>query len=568
MKICFRAVILLACLFPVSLLAQTASRPNILWIVSDDQGYGDLSSLGHPVLKTPHLDQLKRESVWLRNFYVAPLCAPTRAGLLTGRHQFRTGVWDTWNSRSNMAADEVTAAEYLRRAGFATAQIGKWHLGENYPFRPLDQGFQHSFVWNNLDRFAPTFDQNGVTTTPYNGFLDDVVTDEAIRFISQKRDRPFFAYVPFFLPHTFWGKQVPDADIERFANVPGLTPADREVMAMLVNLDRNLGRLLAALKARGLAENTLVIFHSDNGLAGRQSEAARFNAGLRGQKSTVYEGGVRVPCFVRWPGRLTPRTINERVAGTDWLPTLLEIAGVTKRNRPLAKPLDGISLWPLLSGQQEALPERFIFQQQQPQKSGQAPQPFVNAAIIGPRYKLVFPKDESSPELYDLYEDEAEQRNLADAQPARVAEMKDAYRDWFASVTGERGFAPLRAHIGNPVQPIFRESMIQVDEKKGLQLEVERAAVYHIEMRQVQTDLFSNGGALGLTDGKQVWQAEVRPDTKTISLSVTLPAGPITLIPWSKGRLSRKGYVPIGDDPGCREIIIRGPWKSGQRLNQ
>jgi arylsulfatase A-like enzyme len=564
MKNCLCVITLLLLFFPASSFAKSAPRPNILWIVSDDQGFGDLSSLGHPVLKTPHLDQLKNESVWLRNFYVAPLCAPTRASLLTGRHQFRTGVWDTWNSRSNMAADEVTAAEYLSPAGYATAQIGKWHLGENYPFRPIDQGFQHGFVWNNLDRFAPTFDKNGVTTAPYNGFLDDVVADEAIRFISQKRDRPFFAYVPFFLPHTFWGKQVPDSDVRQFADVPGLTPADREVMAMLVNLDRNVGRLLAALNQNGLAENTVVIFHSDNGLTGRQSEAAKFNAGLRGQKQTVYEGGIRVPCFVRLPGKLKPRTITTRAAAVDWLPTFLEIAGIRKH----AKPLDGVSLWPLLTGTQDSFPQRFIVQQQQPQKSGQTPQPFVNAAIIGPRYKLVFPKDEATPELYDLEQDEGEQRNLAAEQPVIVAEMKAAYMNWYASVTRERGFAPLRAHIGNSAQPVFRESMIQVDEKKGLPLQVERAGVYRVELRQVQTDLFPHGGALGLTDGKQVWQAEVRSDTKAVSFSVTLPKGSITLVPWSKGRHARQGYVPLGDDPGCRELVIRGPEKSVGRTKK
>lgn len=561
MKNCLCAVLLVIWFFPTSSLAAgTAARPNVLWIVSDDQGYGDLSSMGHPVLKTPHLDLLKRESLWLRNFYVAPLCAPTRASLLTGRHQFRTGVWDTWNSRSNMAADEVTVAEYLHRAGYATAAIGKWHLGENYPFRPMDQGFRHSFIWNNLDRFAPTFDRNGATTKPYGGFLDDVVTEEAIRFISQKRDRPFFAYVPFFLPHTFWGKQVSDADVARFAEVPGLSPADREVMAMLANLDRNVSRLLDALKTEGLAEKTLVIFHSDNGLVGRQGEAARFNAGLRGQKQTVYEGGIRVPCFVRWPGKLTPRTIEERVASIDLLPTILEVASVRARAKP-SNALDGISLWPLMTGRRDSLPPRLLYQQQQPQKSGQLPQPFVNAAIIGPRYKLVFPKDESAPELYDLQQDEAERHNLAAQQPALVAEMKTAYLAWFARVTQERGFAPLRAQIGHPAQPIFRESMIQVDEKKGLQLQVKRAGVYRIEMRQVQPDLFPQGGALGLTDGKQVWQAEVRPDTKAISLSVSLPAGFVALVPWSKGKLSRQGYVPLGDDPGCRELLIRGPEK-------
>ena len=567
MKTCLCVAMFLSCFLSTSSWAGADSRPNILWIVSDDQGYGDLSSQGHPVLKTPHLDRLKSESVWLRNFYVAPLCAPTRASLLTGRYPFRTGVWDTWNSRSNMAADEVTAAEYLHRAGYATAAIGKWHLGENYPFRPMDQGFQHSFIWNNLDRFAPTFDRNGATTGPYDGFLDDVVAEEAIRFIRQKRDRPFFAYVPFFLPHTFWGRQVPEAEVQRFADVPGLTAADREVMAMLVNLDRNIGRLLDALEAAGHAENTLVIFHSDNGLVGRQGHAARFNAGLRGQKQTVYEGGIRVPFFARWPGRLAPRTIRERAASIDLLPTLLEVAGVRARTKP-AKRMDGISLWALLTGRQESLPPRLLYQQQQPQKSGQTPQPFVNAAIIGPRYKLVFPRDESAPELYDLLQDEAEQRNLAALQPALVAEMKASYRAWFARVAQERGFAPQRAQLGAPAQPIFRESMIQVDEKEGLRLQVTRAGVYRIEMRHVQTDLFPQGGALGLTDGKHVWQAEVRPGTKAVSFSASLPAGFIALVPWSRGKLPRQGYVPLGDDPGCRELVIRGPETPGADRKQ
>jgi arylsulfatase A-like enzyme len=528
------------------------ARPNILWIVSDDQGYGDLSSLGHPVLRTPHLDQLKRESVWLKNFYVAPLCAPTRAALMTGRHNFRTGVWDTWASRSNLAADEVTAAEHLREAGYATAQFGKWHLGENYPFRPIDQGFDRAFVWNNLDRFAPTFAQNGVTTGPYPGFLDEVVTDEAIRFLREGHDRPFFAYVALFLPHTFWAKQVPEADVRRFADVAGLSPSDREIMGMIENVDRNVGRLLAALREGGLDENTIVIFHSDNGPTSRQQPAARFNAGLRGAKGQVYEGGIRVPCFVRWPGRIAPRVETARAAGVDLLPTLLEAAGVS---RPVQS-LDGISLLPLLRGDIRTLPERFIVQQQQPQKSGVAPQPYVNATIIGPRFKLLWLQGESAPELYDLEQDAAEANNLATREPGRVQAMKVAYDTWFQQARRERGFDAVPPIVGHPAQPLFRESMIQVQEETGIPLEVARAGEYRIRLRQVQTGLFPAGGWLGLTDGTRVWKGKVDAGATEIALIVPLPAGRVTLRPWAEGRTDRPGYVPVGRDPGCRDFTV------------
>ncbi len=547
----FRVAIFLAA---VGLHAASGpARPNILWIVSDDQGYGDLSALGHPALKTPNLDGLKSESVWLKNFYVSPLCAPTRAQLMTGRHNFRTGVWDTWAGRSNLAADEVTVADYLRRAGYATAQFGKWHLGENHPFRPVDQGFDRSFVWNNLDRFAPTFDRGGPTTPAYSGFLDDVVADEAIRFFGEKHDRPFFAYVALFLPHTFWGKQVPDADVRPFADMPDLSPADREVMAMLANMDRNIGRLLDALRERGLDRNTLVIFHSDNGLTGRQQAAARFNAGLRGAKGGVYEGGLRVPCFVRWPGTLAPRTEVARAAGLDLLPTMLEVAGLATAPE---KPLDGISLWPLLSGTATKLAERFIVQQQQPQKSGLTPQPFVNAAVIGPRYKLVWPKDEASPELFDLESDPGETTNLAAGQPERVASMKAVYQKSFDQYSAGRGFAPVPPIIDAAAQPVFRESMIQIPEKTGITLIVARAGEYRIRLRGVQTTLFPQGGALGLTDGKSVWKMPVASDTQEVSFVAQFPAGPVTLIPWAEGRTPREGYVPVGLDPGCRDLVI------------
>lgn len=538
-------------LLAAAVCARADDRPNILWIVSDDQGYGDLSSMGHPALKTPRLDRLRQESVWLRNFYVAPLCAPTRAALLTGRHNLRTGVWDTWASRSNLAVSETTIADDLVAAGYTTAQFGKWHLGENHPFRPIDRGFNHAFVWNNLDRFAPTFSKDGATTDPYPGFLDNVVTDEAIRFLRSPHAKPFFAYVALFLPHTFWGEQVPEADVERFADVDRLSAKDREVMGMLENVDRNVGRLLDALREAGLDDNTIVVFHSDNGLTSRQQSTARFNAGLRGTKGQVYEGGIRVPAFVRWANRLQPRTDLNRVGAVDLLPTLLEATGVPHRGPRT----DGISLWPLLSGTATTINPRYIFQQQQPQRSGKEPQPFVNAAVVGHRYKLVFVDGEDAPELYDLERDEGETTNISAEQPQRVAEMKAAYLTWFEDVSRERGFRPQPVVIGSPAQPIFRESMIQVPETTGLPVVIARAGEYLIRLRLVQTSLFPQGGYLGLTDGQQIWRATVNADTEEVRLRVQLPAGPLTLKPWSQGKQSREGYLVTGD-PGCREIFI------------
>lgn len=556
----FSLMVALTILLSLSAVGQevpqvSGTRPNIVLIVSDDQGFGDLSAMGHPVLKTPNLDRLKSESVWLRRFYASPLCAPTRAQILTGRHQFRTGVWDTWGGRTNLAADEKTLASYLGQSGYETGIFGKWHLGENYPFRPHDRGFDVSVIWNNFDRFAPTFSRNGVNTLPQAGFLDDVVTDEAIRFMCQPRERPFFAYVPLWLPHSFRNKQVPDEYVRLFHDLSDATQQDREVLGMITNLDHNVGRILAALRESGLEENTLVVFISDNGLTERQGPAASYNAGLRGRKTTVYEGGIRVPCFIRWPGKLHPRQVDEIASVIDLLPTFCDVAGVG----PYQSPVDGKSLWPLLKGAVGTLGLRYFVQQQQPQKSGLSPQPFVNATVIGQDYKLIFRDGPDSAELYDLIADEAEQRDLARVHPATVSHLKAYYMRWFDEISAGRGFDPNPAILGHPAQVEFRESMIQVSEKYGLSLQVERAGNYEVELLQIQTDLFPQGGALGLTDGKSIWKGPVSADTHKVKMKVNLPKGMVRLWPWSAGKTIKGGYVPVGADPGCRQLVIRGP---------
>ena len=242
--------------------AGSHDRPNVLVIVSDDQGYGDLSCFGNQHLPTPNLDRLKSESVWLERFYVAPLCAPTRAGLMTGRYQYRTGVWDTWSGQSNMAADERTLAEYFDDAGYATGHFSKWHMGSNYPFRPPDQGFATSvdcFFPLYKDRLNPRFSMNGVFGEPRGRFVDDFIADEAIKFMAKPREKPFLAYVAFFMPHYYPDKQVPDEYVRPFHADAELLPGDREVYGMVSNLDQNVGRLLAALRAQGLEENTALL---------------------------------------------------------------------------------------------------------------------------------------------------------------------------------------------------------------------------------------------------------------------------------------------------------------------
>jgi arylsulfatase A-like enzyme len=313
-------------------------RPNVLLIMTDDQGYGDLGFHGNPRIQTPNLDRFARESVRLRTFCVSPVCSPTRASLMTGRYNYRTGVVDTYLGRSLMRADETTLAEVLAAAGYRTGIFGKWHLGDNAPMRPIDQGFQRALVikgggiGQNSDPpggstyLDPILQDNGVQRK-FTGYCSDVYTTAAIDFISEAGDRPFFAYLAFNGPHeplqapegelaTYRATDLSPSAFPPFAHPvqpDSMTPPDdiAKVYAMVTNIDRNVGRILQALTSRGLAEDTIIVFLTDNGPA-----KVRYNAGLRGYKGTVYEGGIRVPCYIRWPGHLPPAG-----SWTGWPPT-------------------------------------------------------------------------------------------------------------------------------------------------------------------------------------------------------------------------------------------------------
>jgi len=398
----------------------TINRPNILFVLADDMGWGDLRCHGNKHLDTPALDQLRSQGVALERFLVGPVCAPTRASLLTGRHHLRLRVINTTNALEVMHGDELTLAEALKAEGYATGCFGKWHNGSNHPSDARGQGFDEFFGFSGgffSNYFDPELEHNGVVA-PRKGFITDVLTDAALAFIERERARPFFCYVPFNAPHS--PVQAP-ADL--FAKYSGLgfAPMEAAAYAMVENIDHNVGRLLGKLDELGLAGNTIVIFSSDNGPNSR-----RFNGGMRGIKGHVFEGGLRVPFFIRWPGRLEAgRAIEQIVQHVDVFPTLLELTGV---RLPKTKPLDGISIAPVLQGSVERLPDRTIFEITG--RGGRDGTPIARFPGTARTQTHSWVHDGKTEYLFDMQQDPGETTNLLAQQPALAAALRNAYDEW------------------------------------------------------------------------------------------------------------------------------------------
>lgn len=452
---------------------SAAEQPNVILIITDDQGNGDLGCHGNPVIRTPNLDAFARQSVELTRYQVCPVCSPTRSSLLTGRYNYRTGVVDTYIGRSMMHTDETTIAEILRNAGYRTGIFGKWHLGDNYPLRPQDQGFDEVLVHGGggiaqpadppggNSYFDPVLLHNG-KLEKQKGYCSDVYTSAAIEFVGQKSEKPFFVYLAFNCPHD--PLQVADELVAPYRKKdlsPKVFPKEgfpltqsqpaeniAKVYAMVENIDANLGRLFQKLEERKLAENTIVIFMTDNGPAG-----ARYNAGLRGRKGQVYDGGIRVPFLVRWPGRLPAGAkIEIPAAHIDVLPTITAACGVAPDSK---LKIDGVNLLPVLAGKSRQLPERTLFTQWH---RGDVPEPYRAFAARGPRWKLVQAagagpqplRNQWKFELFDMQNDPYEQRDVAAEHPDVVADLKQKYEAWFNDVKATRNFAPPRIHVGTP----------------------------------------------------------------------------------------------------------------------
>lgn len=433
-----RRTALASALAPAVLKAAPA-RPNVIFILTDDQGYGDISLHGNPQLRTPNMDAIAQQGVQFTRFHVMPVCSPTRSCLMTGRYNYRTGVVDTYIGRSMMHSSEVTVAESLSAAGYQTGLFGKWHLGDNYPLRAMDQGFQTALTLRggglaqpasppNTGYFDPPLELNGRRALR-KGYCSDIFFDEAMQFIEKHRRRPFFTYIATNAPHTPLELKEEWAEPYRKA---GLDETTAKIYGMVGNLDSNIGRLMEHLRRLRLDQNTLLWFMTDNG-----PQQPRFNAGLRGLKTTPYEGGIRVPSFLRWPAKIQPGTRDSRLAAhIDFMPTVLDACGVPL---PKDRKIDGRSLL--------APPvERTLFFQWH---RGDAPEEFRNCAVLTDRWKLVG-TEKREPELYDLPNDLGESKNLAASEPAIARQLRQQYNSWFAEVSAERGYDPPRIFVGTP----------------------------------------------------------------------------------------------------------------------
>jgi arylsulfatase A len=378
-------------------------------------------------------------------FFVSPVCAPTRASLLTGRYFLRTGVVEVVPDHlATMQLDEVTLAETFKQADYATGLFGKWHLGKWYPYHPNVQGFDEfvgfrSGAWG--DYFDPTLERNG-KQVPMEGYITDALTDRVLDFIEEHRAKPFFCYVPYNVPHSPF--QVPDSYFDKY-KIRGLDDRTAAVYGMCENMDENVGRILAKLEELKLVEDTIVVFLTDNGPNG-----ARYNAGMRGSKGKVDEGGVRVPMFVRWPGHIAPGTVvREIAADIDLFPTLIELCGI---DMPETKPLDGRSLAPLLGGRQVEWPDRTLFSVRMDEQPG-GQRRIAGIAARTPRWRLTVYGDKA--QLYDMITDPGQKQDVAPQHPQVAASLRAAIERWFADVT--RNSPPrVPIPIGYEAEPVVR----------------------------------------------------------------------------------------------------------------
>jgi len=426
-------------------------RPNVILVLTDDQGYGDIGAHGSPYVKTPVLDGLHRESVRLKNFHVDPCCSPSRASLLTGQYSARSGVWHTIGGRSLLRKDKTTIADVFRSSGYRTAIFGKWHLGDNYPFRPQDRGFDEVLVhgsgvvgnrwdyWGN-DYFDDTYYRNGVPEK-FEGYCNTIWFNETIKFIESNKDRPFFCFLSTNIPHA--PLNVEDKYSEPYRSMVSDRLAD--YYGMVNKFDEDMGRLLEAMKRLNLEDNTILIFMTDNGpcpwYGGIVIDEDGFvlegySAGMRGGKIWGYENAHRVPCFIRWPaaGIGGGRDVGNLTAHFDWLPTLIDWCGLEK---PEGVEFDGKSLAPLLSDRESSWPERTLFVHNQ---RVDFPVKYKDYQVLTERWRLIKREGE---ELYDINDDPGQRNNTAGQHPDVVEDLHNRYEDWWADISGDMDIYPM-----------------------------------------------------------------------------------------------------------------------------
>jgi len=532
-KLCTSLVLSTWCLFSgAHATTAWAARPNVIVVMTDDQGYPELSAHGNPIVQTPHLDRLHDQGLRFTDYHVSPMCTPTRGQLLTGLDAARNGAINVSSGRALLRPEIPTMGNLFEDAGYATGIFGKWHLGANYPFRPEDRGFSTTVWfpsshigsvpdhWGN-DYFDDTYVRNGRPET-FEGYCTDVFFDEAMAFMerSAKAGKPFLAYIAPNTPHSpLIAKEEDEAAITEildgpeFAEMRGsLKKRLGKYLGMVRNIDTNMGRLMAFLAEEGLLDDTILVFMTDNGST---HGPLYFNAGMRGQKTELWEGGHRVPLFISWPnGGLTePREIGGLTQVQDVLPTLLDLCDIES-----SQAFDGMSLAPVLRGEAEVSEDRMLIINYSrmpafinyPTSYSQSVMTRDHAGVLWKRWRLLEDR-----ELYDLESDPLQETNVIDQHPEVVKPMREHLHRWWDEV-GPTANEPQRVVIGsdheNPSRltacewlDVFVDQQAQirsgVDKSGYWLLDVAEAGIYEFELRRWPRELdrpLTEGG----TDGR------------------------------------------------------------------
>ena len=558
-----------------SVEAATAKQPNVVLVMTDDQGYGDLACHGNPHLKTPHLDQLHSESIRFTDFHVSPFCTPTRAALMTGNHAGYTGAFRTSSGRTMMHPDEKTIADLFAGAGYATGMVGKWHLGDNAPHRPQDRGFQDvvwhrcggigqaSDYWGN-DYFDDTYERNGIFE-PFEGYCTDVWFREGMRFIKENKEQPFFLYLALNAPHGPY--RVPEEWAEPYKDNPDVP--NPNFNGMIANIDHNMGLLRKHLNELELAGNTILIFMTDNGTSSGfeldrndpdygplDSHPVRgYNAGMRGRKSSVYEGGHRVPFFIHWPkgGLNGGKDIDTLAAHIDVLPTLAELCGIPVPNDLQS---DGLSLKPLLDGSDQPWKRNHLVEQYiaGPYGSAFPPQPYEFSVVMTERWRLVNSENER---LFDIQADPGQRKDLAADHPEVVARLRALYDPFWERVSPR--LTPVRIDIGNPAEnptvlcsqdwylekgnpPWNFGSIKKLPKVTGpWMLEVKKAGKYRLTLRQFPKEADKPVAAVKakVEIAGQTLEQSVESGTKGVVFELDLPPAPPNSSPISSMKITK-----------------------------
>ena len=535
--------------------SKEAKKPNVVIVITDDQGYGDVAFTGNPAIKTPTIDKLRSQGTLLNNFHVDPTCAPTRSALMTGRYSDRVGVWHTVQGRNMLRRRETTMADIFGANGYATGLFGKWHLGDCYPYRPEDRGFQHCVYhkaggvgqapdyWGN-DYFDDTYIVNGKLQR-FEGYCTDVWFNEGMKFIKKNKDKPFFAYISLNAPHK--PLYCPEQYVKPYENNPRVSSP--EFYGMITNIDDNLARLMNMLDEEGLTDNTILVFMTDNGTASGIINGRGYDGGMRGMKNSEYDGGHRVPFILHWPdGKIEAgKSIERLTAHIDILPTFIDLCGLTAPEIDY----DGSSLRELLYSKAPNWPNRTLVVESQRVVD---PIKWRKSAVMTDRWRLVNGK-----ELFQLDDDPKQTSDISKKHPEIYESLRGQYDKFWNDVSREHDLTSFMV-IGSDRSPIVSLSSHDwlidklppwsqghivkgaVAEESFWAIEVECSGVYEISLRRwpVEADKGINDGTYGkafnykkarLCIGDIDETKDIPAGAKEVTFKVTLKKGITQLAP-------------------------------------